>query len=170
MSFRWDFVTRPAGLPLGSGSYALLNSVYMRKIGRDSVEVVDNPQELQSIQTRLWVGSSIILTPLTDFNVELRAVEERAFIAINTPTGSGVTLHLKEDHLLDYVEAQCFNRASGMEQTFSLVLEDGLAMIDNFMIPRKFTGYWDDEAEFEICPEKVEVNPELDDTIFKLKD
>jgi hypothetical protein len=166
---RIDYTARPVGLPLVAHTDAFDGAIYRRRRGRDSFEVVTQAEHAQSAQRRVWAAASLLLTPLVEHFVELRATGERCFTATNVETDDTVEVCLNADFTLDSVTTDCYNPTDEEIQPFTLKLVDGQAALNSLMLPRKITAQWGESLELEITPASVEINPAFDPNLFRLE-
>ncbi|NDJ61769.1 MAG: hypothetical protein GYB67_11630 [Chloroflexi bacterium] len=171
MAARWDHTMRPVGLPLNTVIDAFDGTIYRkRRGGRDDIEVVTDSEVIQSIQRCLWAASALLLTPLVEQHIELRSLDERSFSATNTETDDTAHVTLNADHTVQSIMVEAYNAAEDEEQKFTLQAENGQTQIGDLMVPAKLVALWDDVPEIEVEAVAIEVNPELDEDLFRLDD
>jgi hypothetical protein len=169
VAIRWDFIVRPVGVPVQRGIEAYDGSVYRQMRGRNQAEIVENEALVDSLQQRLWAIAAVLLTPLGEHFVELKATGPHSFNATNTQLDHTVNIHLRENDSVDRVVVECLNPDSEMMQRFSLILPEEQAPVNDIMLPRKIRASWDDQPYFEIEPTKIENLPSIADEVFTLE-
>jgi hypothetical protein len=169
MSVRWDFTMRPVGVPLNSGAAAFDGATCRKRHNRDPITVIDDAEQMASAQARMWTVCAVLLTPLAEHFVELKATGERTLDAIHTEAGITTHLQLHEDHTLDFAATECLNPDSGKRQTYMLRISDGQAVVGDLMLPRKVGTFWDEQQESELSPVAVGNNPTVDEALFRLE-
>ena len=169
LAVRWDYTIRPVGIAVNRRAEAFDGIACRKRENRDKVSVVDDVEHVASAQARLWAICALLLMPLAEHFVELKAAGERALDAVHSDTGITAHLELNEDHTLDYTSGQCLNPSSGKQQTYMLRLSEGQAIVDELMLPRKVGVFWDDQPEMELSPVAAESNPAVDDGFFRLE-
>lgn len=164
---RWEIVTRPVGVPLTAAALGFDGNQMFERKGGD-VTTDDSLARQRSLHAQIWAASCILLTPLTDDTVSLRAIDQRSFAATHNATGSVSTLVFNEDYTLASVSVQCLNVNAGREQTFSLTCSEGQMLVNDFNLPRKMVLAWDNEVEYELTPIRCEVNAPFEASYFRL--
>lgn len=167
---RIDQTARAVGVPLVTHTDAFDGTVYRKRRGRDTIEVVTHAEQAQSVQKRLWAAAALLLAPLVEHFVELHATGDKSFSATNIDTDDTAHLYLNEDFTLAYVMTNCYNASNDEVEDFTLRLLEGQAAVDNLMLPRKVAAYWGESLEVEINPVGAEINPEFDPNLFRLED
>jgi hypothetical protein len=167
---RWDFVVKPMKLPVQRGIEAFDGQVYRSTRGNNQTpdEVVD-PAVVASVRSRLWAMASILLTPLSDHYIKITNCGDNCLQAENTKLNDAVKLYVNEDGTINYAEIHCLNPDTEKYQTMTLRLEDGQAPVDNLMLPKKISAYWDDDFAYEMKPEAARMNPTIDTELFTLE-
>lgn len=166
---RWDFIVKPAGLPIQRGSDAF-DGVYHHSVRRGSpATAVDDVPMVASIRRRLWAMAALLLTPLNDEGVRIRLIETNIIEAENTRLGDSARLHLRSNHSLESVSVRCLNPDAEQEQLFRITLSEEQAPINGLMLPKKISLFWDDEPTYEAVPAAAQLNPPLADEIFTLE-
>jgi len=165
---RWNYTTRPAGVALRSGAFAFDGTVARRRSGGD-VSVIEDAAEVESTRARLWTISALLLTPLAEHFVELRAVGERAFDATNDEAKVTARLQLHEDHTLESTSIECLNPANGTTQAYTARVAEGQKLVGDLILPSLFSLGWDNQAEMELAPLSAQTNPPLEDSLFRLE-
>lgn len=165
---RWDFVAKPLGLPVRRGIESLSNDVYRSNRNGSTPEIIDDPVMIISARRRLWSIAASLLTPISDIHIKLTAIGDHSFEALNTKLNDAVTVHLRENHTLEQVEARCYNPDTDETQTFSLHISEEQEPIGDFMLPKTISVYWDDTLSFEIEAKDTVSNPNLTEGLFDL--
>lgn len=168
-AMRWDFVVKPIGLEIQRGIEAFDGAVCRRARGTQAT-VIETPEQVSSMQGRLWAIAALLLTPLGEAFVQLKAGGDHSLEAVNTRLNNTVQLHLRDNHTLDYVEVTCLNPDSDRVQRFTLRLSTEQKPIDELMLPLKISAFWDDAPYFEAEPVKVELNPTIPESVFTLSE
>lgn len=168
LAVRWDYNAHPAGIPIRSGAEAFDGSSYRRRHNHEPVSSLSAADEIASIRARLWAMSALLLTPLGEAYVEVKAVHEQSFDALHTEMGLTARLQLQPDGTLDRVETRCLNPATGTLQTYSIYALNGQQMVGDLMLPRRMGIAWDRQPAVEFTPVAAAINPPLDETIFRL--
>lgn len=166
---RWNYTMRPVGIALTSGAEACDGTACYRRESHEPVTVIEDTGSVLSLQARLWAIAAVLLVPLAEQFVELRVAGERALEVVNTERGLTAHLHLHDDNTLDFVSTECLNPNTGRTQTYFLRMSEGQAIVDDLMLPRKVSTFWDDQPEMELAPTTVANNPTFDDAFFRLE-
>jgi len=165
---RWDFTVKAVGVQLNSGTEAYDGTVYRTTRRSKSAVASDDKQQIDSMQRRLWAIAAVMLTPLGEYFVKLKATTGNELEASNTRIDSAVTLHLRADQTLNYVETYCQNPDSGKAEMFTLRLSDELISYGDLILPTKISAFWNNESFFEIEPMDAAANPTIADSVFEL--
>lgn len=168
-SARWDYTARPVGVAVSSGTEAFDGSTWYQRRGHDPVTVIQDAAQVNAMRARLWAINALMLTPLGDHFVELRATGERRFEATHREMGLTVRLQLKEDDTLEFAETESLNPATGAAQTYAIRISDGHSIVSGLILPRKIGFAWDNQVTVEVTPTSAETNLALDDTLFHLE-
>ncbi|MBI5666726.1 MAG: hypothetical protein HZC41_01855 [Chloroflexi bacterium] len=167
-AMRWDFTVKPAGVGVQRGSEAFDGAVYRRARGNQTPMVIDDVAQVASMQSRLWAMAAVLLTPLGEHFVKLAVTGDSSFSATNTQINNAVELCLRNNRTVDSASVTCLNPDSQKQQQFSLRLSEEQAPVNEFMLPRKISAFWDDEPYFEIEPVHVESDLTLEEAVFNL--
>jgi hypothetical protein len=167
-SVRWNFTTHAAGLVHTEHAEAFNNAASSKQHG-SQFQRFEDAEHVASARARLWAINTLLLMPLSEPHVELRATGERSLDAINHDCELTAHLQLNDDHTLAYTSAMCLNNATQKIQTYTLSASDGQAIIGGLMLPGKITISWDNHPETELKPVAAEINPPLDDALFEIK-
>ena len=167
-SMRWDFTVKPMGVPVQRGLDAFDGTTYRRLRGSNTPQVISDETQVTSVQRRLWAIAALFLTPLGDHFVKLSATGSHSLDATNTTLDDTVSLYLRPDNTLDYVQVACLNPDSNQQQTFTLRLSTDQAPVNEFMLPRKISAFWDDAPYFEVEPVRVDSSPQFTEALFTL--
>lgn len=165
---RWDFAVKAAGVQVNSGTEAFDGSAYRNTRRSKSAAVTNDQQQIESMQHRLWAIAAVMLTPLGEMFVKLKANAQNEIEACNTRFNGAVNLHLRPDQKLDYVVTNCQNPDTGKQETFRLQLSDELISFGDLILPGKISAFWNSEPYFEIEPMDAAANPPIADTVFEL--
>jgi hypothetical protein len=79
-----------------------------------------------------------------------------------------VSLYLRPDNTLDHVQVVCLNPDTEQQQTFFLRMSTDQAPVNEFMLPRKISTFWDESSYFEVEPIRVDSNVQFSETTFTL--
>ena len=165
---RWDFAVKAVGVQLNSGTEAFDGTTYHNSRKSKSAVSNDDQQQVESMQHRLWAIAAVMLTPLGEMFVKLKANATNELEACNTKFNGAVNLHLRADQTLNYVETNCLNPDSGRQETFTLRLSDELVSFGDLILPTKISAFWNNESYFEIEPTDAAANPTITDDVFQL--
>lgn len=165
---RWDFAVKAVGVQVNSGTEAFDGKAYRNTRRSKSAAVSDDQQQIESMQHRLWAIAAVMLTPLGEMFVKLKANAGDQLEACNTRFNGAVNLHLRPDQTLDYVATDCQNPDSGKQETFSLQLSPDLVSFGDLILPSRINAFWNNEPYFEIEPMDAAANPTIADTVFEL--
>jgi len=165
-SMRWDFTVKAVGVQIGSGVEAFDGASYRSARGSKATGIITHPDLVSSMQRRLWAIASVLLTPLGEHFVKLQTEGAHVLQVTNTQINASLLLHLRADNTLDYVEIGCLNPDTDKQQQFTLRLSDEQALVNDLMLPRKISSFWDGDPYFEVEPQKAELNPQIPDTMF----
>ncbi len=165
---RWDFTVKAGGVRVNSGTEAFDGTVYRNTRRSKSGAVSNDQQQIDSMQSRLWAIAAVMLTPLGEHFVKLKVMSGNELEASNTRINSAVTLHLRADQTINYVETNCLNLDTGSQQTFTLRLSDDLVSFGDLILPSKISAFWNNESYFEIEPMDAAANPTIADSVFEL--
>jgi hypothetical protein len=120
------------------------------------------------MQHRLWAIAAVMLTPLGEMFVKLKANAQNEIEACNTRFNGAVNLHLRPDQKLDYVVTNCQNPDTEKQETFTLRLSSDLVSFGDLILPGKISAFWNNEPYFEIEPMDAAANPNIQDSVFEL--
>lgn len=167
LTVRWASTARRAGLTLerSSGSF---DDQAVRRQQRDQV-VVDATAPVATARAVLWAACAVLLIPLSEAFVELKQIDDLSFDAINTEAGVTARLRLNQDSSLASVSTDCINPADGQTETFTIELADGLALLDDLILPRELKLLWNGAPAYELTPISAASNEPLDDGFFRLE-
>ena len=87
---RWDFTMKPLNLPVQRGVEAFDGKTYrtQRAIGRDTKSV--QTDFISSARGRLWQMATILLTPMSDYYIEVANCGLNGIKAVNTKLNDSV--------------------------------------------------------------------------------
>lgn len=168
-AMRWDFTVKPMRMPVQRGIEAYDGQVYRTTRGKKEPTVITDIEQVRSMRQRLWAVASVLLTPLSDMFVNLKAVDAASFEATNTKLDDTARITLRADNKLSEVRVHCLNIDTDDIQNYVITLSDELTTINALILPSKLTVHWDDAPSFEIEPVGAESNPDIPDTIFTLE-
>ncbi|HEX2905852.1 MAG TPA: hypothetical protein VHO69_03270 [Phototrophicaceae bacterium] len=167
-SMRWDFTVKPIGVEVQRGIEAFDGMFYRHARGNQSPQVVDEPDQIRSMQSRLWAIAALLLTPLGEHFVKLDVLDDNRLGATNTRINNSLELALRANRTLETVSLTCLNPDTNRQQRFALHLSEEQAFINDLMLPHKISAFWDNEAFFEMEPVRVESDPVVDEAVFTL--
>jgi hypothetical protein len=168
-SARWDYTARPVGVAVSSGTDAFDGTKLYQRRGHDPITVIQDAAQVNAMRARLWVINALMLTPLGDHFVELRATGERSFEATHREMGLTARLQLKEDDTLEYAETESLNPDTGTPQTYAVRVSEGHSIVSGLILPRKIGFTWDNQVAIEVTPTSAETNLSVDDSMFRLE-
>lgn len=165
---RWDFTVKPLSLPVQKGIEVFDGKTYrtQRVIGRDTKS--GKTDLITSARGRLWQMAAILLTPMSDYYIEVSNSGPNSIKAVNTKLNDSVDIYLRENYTVDYAVVQCFNPDTERQQNLYLNLSHEQIPVNGLMLPKRVASFWDNEPYFEMSPTKVEQNPDLPDDYFTL--
>ncbi len=165
---RWDFAVKAAGVQINSGVEAFDGTTYRTTRGAKITSTTHDLEPVQSMQQRLWAIAAVMLTPLGEHFVKITSSVTNELEASNTRINSTVTLHLRADQTLNYVETYCRNPDTGRQEMFTLRLSDELIAMGDLILPTKISAFWNNESYFEVEPEAAAANPTILPDVFAL--
>jgi hypothetical protein len=168
-AMRLDFAIRPVGVTLQHGIDGFDGTTYRVRRGSSSLNVIDDVSAIRSHHSRLWAMAGVLLTPLGEHFVELKAGDKNCFTAVNTLFNDSIDLCLRADHSLQSVEVTCHNPDTQREEPFILQTSAEQAPVDGLMMPGKIRAFWGKSPYFEIEPVRVDANPTINDAVFALQ-
>ncbi len=168
-SVRWDYAVRPAGVKLSRNASAFDGTTCRKRHGTEPISVINDAERVASAWARLWTAGAVLLTPLTEHYVELQMADEHTLNVTHVDAKITTAIHFNQDHTIDFTQIDCVNPANGKTQTYTLKLSEGQAEISDLMLPRKVVISWSDEPEMELSPVAAEINPAVDDGLFRLE-
>jgi hypothetical protein len=166
-SVRWNFTMHPVGVLRGGGEEAFDGAICRKRQGNEVAEIKDSAP-IKAAYARLWAVSALLLMPLSEHFVELRATGARSLDATHVEHGLTAHLNLNDDHTLDSASAECVNPVTKKVQSYSLRLSEGQKEIGGMMLPGKIAVCWDEQPEMEVSPVSAEINPAVDEGVFRL--
>ncbi len=167
-SVRWNYTTHTAGLVRSDNADGFDGSVCRQRHGSQT-RVFADAASVASARAQLWALSGLLLMPLSEPYVELRASGAHSLDAVNHDCTVTAHLQLNEDYSLGFATTECLNPATRRQQTFALRLNEGQKVVGGLMLPGKITLERDNHAEMEVTPVAAEINPPLDEAIFRLE-
>ena len=165
---RWDFTVKAVGVQINSGVEAFDGKTYRASRRSKSAAVTDDQQHVESMQHRLWAIAAVMLTPLGEMFVKLKANTAGELEACNTRFNGAVNLHLRADQTLDYVDTACLNPDTNQRETFTVRLSDELVNFGDLILPGKISAFWNNEPYFEVEPVDAAANPTIEDHLFEV--
>ena len=165
---RWDFTVKPFKLPVQKGIEVFDGKTYrtQRAIGRNTES--GKTDIITSARGRLWQMAAILLTPMSDYYIEVLNSGENGIKAVNTKLNDSVNIYLCEDYTISRAIVQCFNPDTAKQQNLVLKLSREQAPVDGLMLPERIAAFWDNEPYFEMSPTEVEMHPDLSEEHFTL--
>ena len=165
---RWDFTVKPLKLPVQKGVEAYDGKIYrtQRVLGQNKETI--QTDIIASARGRLWQMAAILLTPMSDYYIEMKQCGKHCLKAVNTKLHDSVEIHLRHNHTIDYAVVQCQNPDSGRIQNLYLRLSETQIPVDGLMLPQQVAAFWDNAPYFEMSPVSVNMHPNLPDDHFTL--
>jgi hypothetical protein len=167
---RWDFTARPMGVPVRRGVDAFDGTTYRSVRDSGKPATISDEPSISSTRRQLWAIAALLLTPLGEHHVKLTATGEDSFDAANSQINDSVSLHLRPNKTLDHVQVECLNPAVNKQRTFFLRISQEFGEVNELMLPRKVSAFWDDEPFYEVEPVGTQNNIELSQGIFTLEE
>jgi hypothetical protein len=167
-AIRWDFSVRPVGVPVQRGIESYDGRSYRRLRGKKISEVTQDLAIINSLQRRLWAMAAVLLTPLSEHFVQLKANDSHSFDATNKLSNDTVTMYLRPNYTLEQVAVHCLNPDNGQQQWFSLYLSEEQTPVDDIMLPCQIHAFWDDKPYYEVQPVAIENSSSINDAVFAL--
>ena len=167
-SVRWNFTTHPIGVLRGGGEEAFDGAVCRKRKGKE-VTVIKDIEPMKSTHARLWAMSALLLMPLSEHFVELHVIGDNTLDATHVVQGITARLRLHDDHTVDSASTECVNPATKKVQSFTLRLSEGQKEVGGLMLPSKIGVWWDEQPEMEVSPLSAEINPLVDEGVFRLE-
>jgi hypothetical protein len=164
----WEYTVRAVGVPIQRGIEAFDGTTYRRARGSSAPEIITDSEYIHSMQRRLWAIAAVFLTPLGEDFVKLTATSQNTLDATNTKSSSTVRLRLRPDNTVEQVEVSCLNPDTEQQQKFTVRLSTEQSSVNDLMLPRRISTFWDDMPYFEVEPVRVESNPHLAAEMFTL--
>lgn len=169
-ALRWDFVAKPLKLPVQRGIEAYDGVTYRTTRGGKEPTIIVDGQQVSSLRRRLWAVASVMLTPLSDFNVKVESTSDYSLRATNTKLGDFAEIVLREDYSVDYVQVMCLNPDTNQNENHILRVSEELVTIDDLLLPAKLCSFWNDKPDSELEAVSAQSNPNLTDAIFRIED
>lgn len=165
---RWDFAVKPLKLPVQKGIEAYDGTTYrsQRAIGNNNESI--QTDLIAAARGRLWQMAAILLTPMSDYYIEIKRCGADCLEAVNTKLNDSVQIYLRKDHKIDYTVVRCLNPDSGRDQNLYLRLSQSQAPVNGMILPEQVSAFWDNEPFFELSPTKVNTHPDLREDFFTL--
>lgn len=165
---RWDFTVKPLNLPVQKGVEVYDGRTYrtQRVIGRGTES--GKTDFITSARGRLWQIAAILLTPMSDYYINVSNYGENCLKAVNTKLNDSVDIYLRENYTIDHTVVQCFNPDTEKQQNLYLNLSREQSPVNGLMLPKTVAAFWDNEPYFEMSPTEVELHPDLPDEYFTL--
>ncbi len=167
--WRWEQMTFLLGLAIGrrvesfdGGAY------YVSERGR--VAALNDPLIVTSFRRYLWALQALLLTPLTEEGVTLKAVDERTLQAMpDTNPDDIASIHLNTDDTLDMVVIPRYRLADQQTLPFMVKPTGGLQNLRDFVIPRKIVHRWENGAPLTFTVSDAEPNVKIPLTEFTMQ-
>jgi hypothetical protein len=165
---RWEKTRKLFGLKLGSAAESFDGAAFYRRQGADVSKVVD-PLILESAHLRLWAEMAQLLTPLTEANVVLKALDERSFQAMpESEPATVATLTLNEDDTVAAVSVQRYRESDQQVAPYVIRPMGGLQTLNGFAFPRQLVFQWGDGAPEALTVLDAEPNAKIPLTDFTM--
>lgn len=165
---RWDFTVKPLGLPVQKGIETFDGKVYRSQRAIGNHQKSTSTDLLASARGRLWQMAAILLTPMSDYFIEISNLGENGIKAENTKLHDSVSLFLREDYTIDYSVVHCFNPETQRNQNLYLQLSTTQTPVNGLMLPQKVSAFWDNDPYFEMSPIQVNMHPDFPEDTFDL--
>ncbi len=165
---RWDYTAHTAGVQLSGSANAFDGSTFRYRKGSDLIAHNDE-STVAAIKAQIWAMMVMLLTPLSDPDVHLRAVNSHTFTATHKTLNSTATICLNGDHTINSIQVHCLNVFSGRDQMLRYDFAEDQHMVNDLILPGKFVQLWDSEPVLEITPSAVRINDPIDDAMFRLE-
>lgn len=167
-AMRWDFKVKPLGVAVQKGIESFDGTAFRSLRGGQSPTIIDDEDQINALQRRLWAVASILLTPLSNPFVKLELKSNNCITAINTKLDDPADLIMRENNTLDYVQVPSID-PDGKNRNFILRLSEEQQTLNDLIIPKQIKAFWDDDAYFEIEPIEAESNPDIPESVFTLE-
>lgn len=165
---RWDFVVKPLNLPVQRGIEAYDGATFRRMQGTRTLDADTGTDIISAAQSRLWAIAALLLTPLSDFMIELTDCGADCICAYHKELRDSVEIHLRDDATVKAIAVESFNPDAGELQTLTLRPSADQAPVNGVMLPTCIEAYWDDEPYYELKPTTLVMNPPLPQALFSL--
>lgn len=164
---RWDFTVKPLGLPVQRGVEAYDGTTYHAARGGKRPAVITDIEQVHSLRRRLWAIASILLTPLSNTYVKIESNGDSTFQAINTELDDAAELYLDASGIVKRVHVHCSD-PDGQQRVFRIELSVEQKTLNDLILPKQISAYWDDTPAFELEPVAAVSNPQIPDSVFTL--
>lgn len=168
-AMRWDFNVKPFGLSVQKGIEAFDGNAYRTVRGGRRAVVINDTEHIHAMRRRLWAIAAVLLTPLGDHFVRLALNDETSFVATNTQIDDSVTIFVRPDSTVDYVEVSAIDPNNTPRLYLVRLSQDNISLND-LILPSKISTFWGEEPDFEIEPVASESNPQIEDHTFTLEE
>lgn len=165
---RWDFVIKPLNLPVQRGIEAYDGTTFRRMQGKRTPDATRVTDVISAAQSRLWAIAALLLTPLSDFMIEVTDCGDNGIRAYHKALHDSVDIQLRDDATVEAITVESFNPESGAMQMLTLCPSVEQTLINGVMLPMCIKAYWDDAPYYELEPTTLEVNPQLPEALFSL--
>jgi hypothetical protein len=166
-ALRWDFTAKPLGVPVRRGVEAFDGEVYRKIAGNQQPAVIDDQDQIESLQRRLWAIAALLLTPLSNSFVKLSLGDDNCLRAENTRLEDTADLYLRPNHTIEKVQIECPD-PDGKTNIFALQPSTEQTTLSDLILPSKMGAYWGTQVSFEAEPVSAQVNPDIPDATFAL--
>ena len=123
-----------------------------------------------SFRRWLWALHALLLTPLMDEDVVLKAAGERIIQALpETDSEDVATLTFNADDTLASVSVERYRLTDQRSLTFSLRPDGGLQTLSDFVVPARLVSVWEGEPPQEYAVTGVSLNPTIPLTEFTMQ-
>ncbi len=168
--FRWEFKVRMLRIFRSQFTTTFDGStVYEVQRGR-SVPITD-PAQVESARARAWAEAVYFVSPLiADHDVHVQSIDGHAFRAVAPGFPDlAATVRLNEDNTLAAVEIERMDPGDSTRKLQQIVPDGGLTRVDGVLMPARMLRQWDGTRFMTLSPVKVELNPALEEGLFRLE-
>jgi hypothetical protein len=151
VAMRWDYASKPLNLPLRKGTEAFDGAVYCR-VQDNTPTIVHDNEQIASMRCRLWAMAAMLLTPLSDMDVELSMIGPYNVRAVNTRHGDVVEIFLRRDNSIECVQTYCLNTDTNKPEHFTISLSEEMVYMAGLVLPAKIAASWNGVPSFEAKP------------------
>lgn len=144
-------------------------TVYEEQRGR--VSSTTDEAQVQSARARVWSEAAYLVSPLiADHDVHVQSIDPHTFEA-QAPGHPEIkaTVRLDEENALDAVEIKRMDPNDNALKLQRIEPGGGLVQVDGLLLPAEMRRYWEGRLFMTLSPIAVELNPELDESMFRLE-